>query len=178
MTLMLTASEIEEFVRPDYADRDIMHNLEHIRRVQDLAHQIGEGHNYDSYLLMLGIYLHGIVYYKEDEIREFLQSKQLAQELIDRAIQIAWESQTDSTPQSIEGMLLHDAHLLEGGRTFIIVKSLVTGTARKQSLEETISFIEQKVLGQFKCYLPEAQKLYEQKEAFAQEFVRDLRRNL
>jgi uncharacterized protein len=68
--------------------------------------------------------------------------------------------------------------LLEGGKTFMITKSLITGTARGQSLEETLQYLEENMLGKFECYLPELQKLYAKKEEFTKSFLRDLRSNL
>ncbi|WIG59400.1 MAG: hypothetical protein OJF49_002147 [Ktedonobacterales bacterium] len=176
----MTVEEIEAYVAPNYAAKDEMHNLAHIRRVYALAEEIGGHHPHDTELLMLGAYLHGIIYDegREDDIRRFLQNAHLTPERIEQAIQIAWESQKEGVPDMIEGRLLHDAHLLEGGKTFIIVKSLVTGTARGQTLAATIRYIEERVLGQFACSLPEAQRLYAEKERCAREFLADLKRHL
>lgn len=58
------------------------------------------------------------------------------------------------------------------------MKSLITGTLRGQTLEETIEYIEKNILGKFTCYLPEAQNLYEDKEEFARRFLRDLKESL
>ena len=130
--MALTVAEIEAYVASDYAAKDEMHNLAHIRRVHALAQEIGGHHPHDAEPLMLGAYLHGIIYDegREDDIRRFLQNAHLMPKRIEQAIQIAWESQKEGVPDTIEGRLLHNAHLLEGGKTFIIVKSLVTGTAR------------------------------------------------
>lgn len=176
--MKISLEEAEDFVRQDYAEKDIMHNLDHIRRILKAAQKIGENHIYDSQMLTLGAYFHGVIYKKEKEIREFLKNKGFSQDETERVVKIAWESQKDSRPETAEGLILHDAHLIEGGKTFLITKSLVTGTARGQNLEETISFIEQNLLGKFKCYLPEAQEIYEQKELFAREFLDDLKNNL
>jgi hypothetical protein len=55
----------------------------------------------------------------------------------------------------------------------------VTGTARGQSLEETLAFIESALVKDpFLCYFSESQSLYEEKLRFAREFVADLRANL
>lgn len=175
---MLKVRDVEEFVQKDYARKDAMHNLTHIYRILKAARGLAQGHACDPELLMLGAYLHGIIYHREDEVREFLKEKDVPQDRIERAVQIAWESQKDGKPETVEGLILHDAHLIEGGKTFLITKSLVTGTARGQSLEETISYIEQNVLGKFICYLPEAQQVHEEKERFAEEFLADLKRNL
>jgi uncharacterized protein len=60
----------------------------------------------------------------------------------------------------------------------MITKSLVTGTARGQSLEETLQYLEEKILGKFKCYLPESQKLYAEKEEYTKLFLKNLRSSL
>jgi len=38
----------------------------------------------------------------------------------------------------MEGKILHDAHMIEGGKIYLIVKSLITGSVRGQTLEQTI----------------------------------------
>ena len=175
---MLTVSDVEEFVRRDYEAKDVMHNLSHIRRILRAAEGLSQAHACDPELLLLGAYFHGVIYSKENEVRDFLKRGGVSQGRIDKAVQIAWESQKGSAPETGEGTILHDAHLIEGGKTFLITKSLVTGTARGQTLNETISYIERNILGKFKCYLPEAQKVYEDKEEFAKDFIADLKDNL
>jgi uncharacterized protein len=178
MNIGIPIEEVKAFVRLDYAKCDIMHNLTHIDRIRKLAEEIARNYKHDAQLLEIGAYFHGIIAFKEAEIRQFLQDKQLDQVEIDRVIQVAWESQKDSHAKTIEGKILHDAHLLEGGKTFMITKSLVTGTARGQSLEATLQYLEEKILGKFECYLPESQKLYAEKEAYTRAFLKDLRSHL
>lgn len=175
---MIDVTEVEAFVCQDYADKDTMHGLDHIRRFYRLAQRLGAKHAHDGELLMLGAYFHGIIYFREADIRRFLEDHSLLPDVIDRVVQIAWESQKESAPKTIEGVLLHDAHLIEGGKTFIITKSLVTGAARRQTLEEIIRFMEDRILGKYVCSLPEAQRLYEEKEEFARQFIENLRANL
>jgi uncharacterized protein len=175
---MLNVGEVQQFVKNDYAAKDLMHDLSHIRRLLKVARRLAEDHACDLELVMLGAYFHGVIYQKENEIREFLHDNGVLPERINQAVQIAWESQKDNNPQTIEGTILHDAHLIEGGKTFLITKSLVTGTARGQTLEETISFFERNILGKFRCYLPEAQRIYEEKEKFARDYLADLKQDL
>jgi uncharacterized protein len=175
---MVMVEEIEAFVHLDYASRDIVHNLAHIHRLLRLAKEIARSYEHDSALLELSAYFHGNISFKEAEIRQFLKDKQLQQHEIDKVVQVARESQKESHAETIEGKILHDAHLLEGGKTFMITKSLVTGTARGQSLEETLQYLEEKILGKFECYLPESQRLYAEKEEYTKLFLKDLRSNL
>lgn len=175
---MVPINEYEEFVRADYTNKDAMHGWAHILRLISLAESIAEGKILDLNVLVLGAYFHGVIYRREPEIRDFLRSKHMSPEIIDRIIRVSWESGNDSTPETVEGAILHDAHLLEGGKTFIITKSFVTGTSRGQSLEETIRFIEEHILGKFKCYYPESQVMYDEKEQFARMFLDDMKSNL
>jgi uncharacterized protein len=177
-TMMISIEELEAFVHEDYADKDTMHGFAHMHRVRRLAQEIAKDHEHDAEVLMLAAYFHGTVYVREPALREFLESKSISPETVDRVIQVAWESQKEGEQETIEGAILHDAHLLEGGRTFIITKTLVTGSLRGQTLDETIAYIEENVLGKFCCCLPESQDLYEDKERFAREFLDDLKRSL
>ena len=74
-------------------------------------------------------------------------------DMIAKTIEIAWESQRSEIPKTIEGKILHDAHVLEGGKTYLIVKTLITGSVRGQSLVDTLNYMEEYVLDKNKCYL-------------------------
>ena len=62
--------------------------------------------------------------------------------MISKTIKIAWESQRSEIPETIERKILHDAHVLEGGKTYLIVKTLITGSVRGQSLLDTLKYME------------------------------------
>jgi uncharacterized protein len=173
------ATAIEAFVEPLYAGKDIMHDLSHVRRVlraaRDLmAHYVGQ---VDEELILCGAYFHGIIRQHEPRVVEFLTLAGLGTDRIRRIVQAARESLKDKEADSLEGKILHDAHLTEGGRTFMILKSLMTGAARGQTLEQTIDYVERNILGRFVCYLPEAQQKYEEQSRFAREVLSDLRQN-
>ena len=175
---MMKIKELENFVKPFYEKKDMMHDLSHIRRILKIAETLSKKYNADREVLICGAYFHGIIYNEEKEIKKFLKTQKLSDEKINKIVKVAWESQKGAKPETIEGMILHDAHLIEGGKTFLIVKSLITGTIRGQTLKETIDYIEKNLIGKFKCYLPEAQKIYKEKEKFAKEFLKDLKKNL
>jgi len=175
---MIEISELEEFVKPYYREKDMMHNLSHIKRMLKAAKKLAKNYEIDEELIIYGAYLHGIISTKKREIIEFLKSKKISKERIKRIIKAAEESHIKEKPESIEGKILHDAHLIEGGRTFLIVKSLITGALRNQSLKETIEYIEKNILGKYECYLPEAKKIYEEKERFAREFLKELKKDI
>lgn len=99
----------------------------------------------------------------------------MPQERAEAIVQIAWESQRPEFPETMEGEILHDAHVLEGGKTYFIVKSLITGSVRGQDLNSTISYIEDHVLDQNYCCLPQAKALCEQANEFAKDFIRELK---
>ena len=175
---MTLIEKVKVFVQTYYEGKDLMHNFSHIVRVLKLAEKIAKNCQVDTELLIIGAYFHGVIHLDEEKVVNFLQSNKVDEKRIKKIVQIAWDSQKNSTSDLIEGKLLHDAHLLEGGKTYLIVKSFVTGTARGQSLSETIKYMEDNVLGKFKCLLPESQNEYCEKEKFAEEFLKDLKENL
>jgi uncharacterized protein len=177
---MINFDRLIHFVAPFYENKDIMHNLSHIERMIGCAKLLIDEHEIivDEDIIIYGSYFHGFIYREELLIREFLQGENLAENYIDKIVSASWESQKDNDAETQEGMVLHDAHLIEGGKTFLAVKSLVTGTARGQKLEQTIHYIENNVLGKSSCYFPKAQELYRQKEEYASTFMRELRAGL
>jgi uncharacterized protein len=174
----LIVDAIERLVRADYVDKDTMHDLSHIRRVHQSALELAKlvGLSYDPEVVALGAYLHGVVY--NDARRSDLSGELLRlgvpERVIQRAMQAALESQTDGDPMSPEGIVLHDGHLLEGGRAFLLVKTLVTGAARGSSLAEIVSYWNQLTLGGIRCVLPVAQARFDEQIAFAQSVFDEL----
>jgi len=173
-----TLQKLTEFVAPYYAAKDELHGLGHVGRLLAGALELAEGAQVDEQLLTLGAYFHGIVYTHETAIRNFLAALGLERGRIDQAVRVAWESWKESRPESREGALLHDAHLIEGGKAFGITKSLVVGALRGQTLEETLDFIESDLLGRFTCATEKARAVFAEQEQFTREFVAQLRRAL
>ena len=95
-------------------------------------------------------------------------------EMISKTIKIAWESQRSEIPETIEGKILHDAHVLEGGKTYLVVKTLITGSVRGQSLIDTLKFMERNVLNKNNCYLPETIPLCEEMNKYTNSFFEDI----
>lgn len=177
---MINQKSLVEFVSPFYTNKDIMHDLSHIERMLNSAKKLLKHYPEvpDIDLIVYGCYFHGFIYLREDLIRDYLKNQGEPAERIEKIIKVAWESQKDEIPDSLEGKLLHDAHMIEGGKTYLIVKSLCTGTARGQSLEQTLDYLEKHVLGQGECYLSEAIKTYTEMQNFAADFIKDLKDGL
>src|SRR5688500_4524494 len=130
----LSLDVIEQLVRSDYVNKDTMHDLTHIKRVYASAVRIAAVAQLpcDGDVLRLGAYLHGVVYVEARavQLRDQLLQLGASPETVEHAMQGARESQTEGDAKSPEGIALHDSHLLEGGQSFVLVKSLVTGAAR------------------------------------------------
>ena len=167
------------FVEPYYAERDEMHDLSHIRRFLRAARSISRRHHADDEVLTYAAYFHGIDEGKhKDALIKFMASQGLPNNKALKILRAASESRKSSVPKIIEGKVLHDAHLVVGGRTFLVANLLVTGALRGYPIGHTISYFEDNVDGKFKCYLPENQEKYLKMERFAHEFFRSLRENL
>jgi uncharacterized protein len=177
---LLTSEGLIEFVSPFYVNKDIMHNLSHIERVLNSARKLLKYYPEitDLELITYSCYFHRFIYVREDIIRSYLMNQGLREERVDKIVKVSWESQKDEVPETLEGKLLHDAHMIEGGKTYLIVKSLCSGTARGQTLEQTLDYFEKHVLGQGDCYLPEAQSVYKDMQEFARNFLLELREGL
>jgi len=169
-----------EFVRPYYIEKDIMHNMWYIDLVKKTVQKILLLGHYqvDEECLNLAIYFHGFVYQDEKKIRRWLAEQNYPNEMIDKAIRIAWESQRSEIPETIEGKILHDAHVLEGGRTYLVVKTLITGSVRGQSLLDTLDYLQRNVLNKNKCYLPETIPLCEEMNEYTKCFYEEIMKGI
>lgn len=177
---MININNLLYFVKPYYENKDIMHNLSHIDRVLKYVKKLLKVGNYkvEIDILTYSAYFHGFIYNSEQNIFDWLKTQQVSTVIIGKIIKVAWESQKDEIATTLEGKILHDAHMIEGGKTYLIVKSLITGSVRGQTLEQTIKYIEDNVLGKGVCYLPEAQDIYIKQQEFAKCFICDLNEGL
>ena len=173
---MFNEKALLEFVKPYYADKDIMHNMWHIELVRKMVDKILSISNYnvDEECLTLATYFHGFIYSDEKIIKQWLTAQGYDKKMIAKTIKIAWESQRNEKPKTIEGKILHDAHVLEGGKTYLIVKTLITGSIRGQSLIDTLNFMERNVLDKNYCYLPETIPLCDETNRYTNSFFEDL----
>ena len=169
-----------KFVEPYYADKDIMHNMWHIELVQKTVDKILSQGNYSVNIecLKLATYFHGFIYSDEHQIRQWMSEHDYSDELIAKTVKIAWESQRSEVPETIEGKILHDAHVLEGGKTYLIVKTLITGSVRGQSLADTLSYMEKNVLNQNRCYLPETISMCNEMNEYTNRFFAELKEGI
>lgn len=169
---MLKEMALLKFVKPYHADKDIMHNWWHIELVQKMIDRILAKSDYevDEECLKLATYFHGFIYSDEKKIRQWMHKHSYSDEMISKTVKIAWESQRSETPETIEGKILHDAHVLEGGKTYQVVKTLITGSVRGQSLVDTLKYMEKNVLNTNKCYLPETIPLCEEMNRYTNDF--------
>lgn len=177
---MLNEKALLEFVKPYYIDKDIMHNMWHIELVTKMVDKILAVSNYsvDKECLILATYFHGFIYSDEKRIKRWLKEQGYDKKMIAKTIKIAWESQRSEIPETIEGKILHDAHVLEGGKTYVVVKTLITGSVRGQSLTDTLKFMEKNVLNKNKCYLPETIPLCEEMNKYTNDFFKDITKGI
>jgi uncharacterized protein len=153
-----------------------MHGLSHVRRFLAVAQSLARKHKANKEILAYAAYFHGIDEVKhEEDLMKFLASQGLPKARAGKILRVASESHAESEPKTIEGKVLHDAHLVAGGRALMVAKLLVTGDLRGFPIEHTINYFEGEVDGRFRCYFPETRKTYAEMEKFARKFFRDLK---
>ncbi len=168
--------KVSEFVKPYYARKDIMHDFTHLERIKLSAEKLiaSEKLPIDTLVFEAALYMHGIIYEVEEKVRSFLLELGLGKKTTARIIQAAWESQKDKIPTTPEGKILHDAHLVEGGKYFPMVKALITGSLRGQTLQQTMRYVRNNLLAQGTCYTNSGQKLFEEVKSTSREIYDDL----
>ena len=170
---------LARFVAPYYARRDAMHDLSHIRRFLRTARSISKKYPVDGDVLTCAAYFHGVDKKKRGaELIEFMASQGLTRNKALKILHVTSESHKESKPETVEGKILHDAHLVVGGKSLMVANFLVTGALRGFPIAHTINYFEKEVDGRFRCYLPETRKKYAAMEKFARRFFRELKRSL
>ncbi len=177
---MIEKDSLIEFIKPYYENKDIMHNMWHVELVERQMNKIIDtgrySVNYD--FLYLALAFHGLIYSDEQKIRDWLNEKGYTNEEINQIVKISWESQRPQIPETIEGKILHDAHVLEGGKNYTVVKTLITGSVRGQSLLQTLEYMRSNVPGKNKCYLPETIPLCDEMNSFTEKFFNELTKGI
>ena len=173
-------NRLKTFSAPFYEGKDMMHSLWHIELVHKaVCHIIKAGkYKVDADFLMAATYFHGFINAHEGDIRAWLSAEGFVENDIEKIITIARESIASAVPETLEGKILHDAHLIEGGKVYMVTKCLITGSLRGQTLPETIAYVEENILGARTCYLPETIPLIEEASEFTRLFIADLKAGL
>lgn len=112
--MKIPEEKLKEFSAPYYADKDIMHNMWHIDLVHRWVDKLIDDYGYDvDYTALLpALYFHGFIYSDQKIIEQWLAENGLNDSKIQKIVKIAWESQRPEIPGTLEGKLLHDAHVL------------------------------------------------------------------
>jgi HD superfamily phosphodiesterase len=169
---------LREFVKPYCADKGDLENLSHVQRLLSSARDLAEGEKANDDLLVFGAHLHDMIFHLEERIRDFLFSLGLDRTLVIEIMKVAWESGKEAKPETQEGNLLRDAHLIEGGKEYQMAKWLSSGAGAGQTLLQSLEFLEARVIGRYKCSVPKAQRIYEEIEAYRRQFVDVVRKAL
>ena len=179
---MIGVEDIREFVEDIYQknERGLIHGVEHTERLVKDATKLARPYigEFDAEVLELAGMIHGVIHYGEEGIRKWLEEQGLDIDRVDRVISVAWESQAKSIPVSLEGKILHDAHYIEGGKEFHVLKPIIVGSEMGQSLDKTIEFIKSSIMESPTYYLRESQQLFEEIHQYTQEFVSNLEKQL
>ena len=88
---MLNEKALLKFVKPYYADKDIMHNMWHIELVRKMVDKILSISNYDvdKECLTLATYFHGFIYSDEKRIKRWMKEQGYDKNMIAKTIKIS-----------------------------------------------------------------------------------------
>jgi uncharacterized protein len=173
-------NRVIEYVQPYYEGKDIMHDLSHIDRVIKSSEKIVR--QYDARVnrdyIRYGAYFHGVIKTDPEAFNNYFEDLFFDKSEINRLFEITMSSHSDMVPQSLEGKVLHDAHILEGETSFYFLKCIITGSYRQQTLQETIDIIENNVIGKSVCYLQENIIELSKREMQARILLDDLKKSI
>lgn len=168
---------LREYLERFYDKKDEMHNLNHIHRVQFQARMLCEKYFCELEDIKYAIYLHGLEQDQIQQTRQFMEAFGFEAERINAIVSLSKFTQSEHYPSTIEEQIIHDAHVIEGGKYFLSVKSLITGVLRGQSLVETLGKLQDLVDNRV-CYLGHAQEILEEQINIARDLIDDISKNI
>jgi uncharacterized protein len=164
-------NKIENFVRPLYENKDIMHNFSHIQRIQKKIKILKKQYTLlDKDLLNFLVYFHGLKKWVKQNKKKFL-SFDIKKEYIQSLIR------PSDIPTKKEEKIVCDANMLENVGTFGIKKSKVLAKYYNQSLEETLS-LAKKSQKNYKFYTPLGKKLGKKGLEIKQKWIKQMEKEL
>lgn len=178
----MTINDLANFVAPFYDKKDILHNNAHTKRLVKMVNRIIEKEGcrntvrYDN--VICAAYLHVMVKTESETALEWLMSHGVSEPQARDIIDIARRGQRDGRPDSLESKILHDAFILEGGKSYAMTRYLIYGYKNNLGIEKTLSYIENTILPSLRCYLPWTQAQLEVYKDFVQKNVVAMRAEL
>lgn len=178
----MTVNDLANFVAPYYDKKDILHNNAHTKRLVRMVNKIidkcgcKDDVKYDN--VICAAYLHVMVKNEEGRALDWLMSHGVSEPQARDIIDIAKRGQRDGRPNSLESKILHDAYILEGGKSYAMTRYLIYGYKNNLGIEKTLLYIENSIIPSLRCYLPWTQEQLEEYKDFVQENVARMREEL
>lgn len=176
----MNIDKLKNFIQPYCNKKDMMHNLCHIDRILESVGRLVKDGKYDidMEIIIYAAYFHEFIDESKEELLNWLITQEISEDRIEKIIKLAMEMHKDEAPNSIEGKVLHDAHMIEGKKTYLVIKALIIGCSKKQTMEETINYIENSLANKKNCCLPQSEKFYFEQQEYTKEFIQTLRDKL
>ncbi len=178
----MTINELANFVAPYYDKNDILHNNAHTKRLVKMVNKIIDNGGYKNEVrydnVICAAYLHVMVKNEEEKAFNWLVSQGVSEPQARDIIEVAKRGQRDGRPDTLESKILHDASILEGGKTYALTRYLIFGYKNNLGIDKTISYIENSIIPSLRCYLPWTQQQLEEYKAYTLESVARMRDEL
>lgn len=178
----MTISDLSAFVAPYYDKKDVLHNNEHTKRLIKMVDRIIEKGGYKNDIaydnIICAAYLHVMVKTDEALALRWLKEQGIGSSHAEDIVEIAKRAQRDARPNTLESKILHDANILEGGKSYFAVRYIIYGNYNGISIKRMLDNIENTIIPSLRCYLPVTQEMFEESKAYALNFVEQLREDI
>ncbi len=178
----MTINDLANFVAPFYDKKDILHNNSHTRRLVKMVNKIIDKGGYKNEVkydnVICAAYLHVMVKNEADRAFEWLVSHGISEPQARDIIDIAKRGQRDGIPNSLESKILHDAYILEGGKSYAFARYIIYGYKNNLGIKKTLNYIEDSILPSLRCYLPLTQKMLQEYKEHVEDCVEEMREEL
>lgn len=180
--IIMTINDLAQFVAPYYEKNDILHNYRHTKRLVKMVNTIIENGGYKNEVrydnVICAAYLHAMVKHEEERALSWLMEHGVSEPQAEDIIDIAKRGQREGRPNSLESRILHDAYILEGGKSYAMTRYLIYGYKNNLGIDKTLTYIENSIVPSLRCHLPYTQEKLEEYKAFVLRNVQQMRKEL
>jgi len=163
-----------EMIEPFHEGKDPAHGMEHIHRLRLMAKTICQNSGIPREDIYFAIFFHGLTTTQQDQVESTFISFGKTPEEAKHYRELSTYMSRDAVPSTNEEKVLHDCHVLEGGKYFALIKSIITGLFDDRSIGSSIELYEKKILPKQRCYLSYTRRILKDQ----QKIMKDMAQNM
>lgn len=155
-----------------------MHDYRHIRRLRLQAGKLCRALGIPIKDIAMAIYYHNLTDKQKQELDHFLMAYGYEKNQLEKLRRLETKMERTQVPTTQEEKVIHDCHILEGGKYFFMIRTLIADSHDGKNIQQTLQKLEEEIIPSTKCYLPLTREKLKEQHKVAKDIIAELRENL